>query len=142
MPVSPAHIHRLGLPERTRLGAEILSGYVRVRWLLHTLEPAEAVPRLRRYARRHPLAAETGLDLVVGSRLAHAVNVTLAPLPTDVRCLFRSLTLLTIMERRDLHPKLIIGVKPKPFAAHAWVELRGQPLLPPGGSEYQRLAEL
>jgi len=142
MPVSPDHVSRLRLVERTRLGAEILTAYARVRWLLHARSPAEAVASLRRYAQRHEIGQEPGTDLVVGWRLAHAVNVTLRPLPTDVRCLFRSLTLLTIMERRNMRPKLIIGVRPEPFAAHAWIELHSQPLLAPADPDYERLAEL
>lgn len=115
--------------------------YVRVRWTLHSREPTEAVRRLRRHSRRHPVAGQEG-GLLLGWRLAHAVNVTLRPLPTDVRCLFRSLTLMTMMERRNLHPKLIIAVRPDPFAAHAWIEFERQPLLPPGDPDHARLVEL
>jgi len=142
MPISPSHNSRLGAVERTRLGAEILATYARVRWLLHSRDPKDAVADLRKYARRHEARPEPGQELLVGWRLAHAVNVTLSPLPLDVRCLVRSLTLLTLMERRDLHPKLVIGVRPRPFAAHAWVELHGHPLLPGADSEHERLAEI
>lgn len=142
MAVSPAHIDRLGPLQRTRLGSEILVAYVRVRWLLHSREPADAVALLRRHARRHPISTEPAMELVVGERLGHAVSVALAPLPSDVRCLFRSLTLLTVMERRDLHPKLVVGVRPRPFAAHAWIELHGQPLLPAAEHGFERLTEL
>lgn len=142
MPVSPEHISRLGLVERTRLAAEILTAYARVRWLLHSHSPADAVGSLRQHARRHGISSEPGMDLVVGWRLAHAIIATLAPLPTDVRCLFRSLTLLTLMERRDMHPKLVIGVRPEPFAAHAWIELHGQALLPEADPDHERLVEL
>jgi hypothetical protein len=142
MSVSPEHIHRLGLLERTRLGAEILTTYVQVRWLLHSQSPAEAVATLRRRARRHPIGPVIEHDRMVGWRLGHAVNVALRPLPTDVRCLFRSLTLLALMERRHMHPKLVIGERPQPFAAHAWIELDGQPLLREAEPDYGRLAEL
>jgi Transglutaminase-like superfamily len=143
MPVSPQHINRLGPLERTRLAAEILTAYARVRWLLRSKEPAAAVATLRRHTKRYySVASEPDMDFVVGWRLAHAVNTTLRPLPADVRCLFRSLTLLTLMERRNLHPQLIIGVRPQPFAAHAWIELGGHPLLPPADPDHERLAEL
>jgi hypothetical protein len=142
MPVSPEHISRLPVAERLRLGAEILATYARVRWMLHSQEPVVAVENLRRHRRRHPVNPEPDMDLVVGWRLAHAVSRTLRPLPTDVRCLFRSLTLLRVMERRDLRPKLIIGVRTDPFAAHAWIELHGIPLLPEAGPDHQRLAEM
>lgn len=142
MPVSPDHLSRLGRVERARLGTEILTTYVWVRWILHAKEPIDAVRKLRSHARRHDVRPEPGTDLVIGWRLAHAVSATLRPLPTDVRCLFRSLTLLTLLERRGLHPQLIIGVRPRPFAAHAWIELHGQPLLPGADADHERLAEL
>lgn len=142
MPVSPANIDRLGLVERARLGVEILVAYARVRWLLHSQTPIEAVASLRRHTRSHEVKLPPGTDLLVGWRLAHAVVVTLTPLPTDVRCLFRSLTLLTVMERRGIQPKLIISARPQPFVAHAWIELHGQPLLPAADGDHQRLVEL
>jgi hypothetical protein len=49
---------------------------------------------------------------------------------------------MTMMERRNLHPKLIIAVRPDPFAAHAWIEFERQPLLPPGDPDHARLVEL
>jgi Transglutaminase-like superfamily len=140
--VSPQHISRLGPVERTRLAAEILAAYARVRWLLHSRTPTDAVAALRRRTRQETAGGDSNMNLLLGWRLAHAVNVTLGPLPTDVRCLFRSLTLLTIMERRSLRPTLIIGVRPRPFAAHAWIELDGQPLLPGADLDHDRLAEI
>jgi hypothetical protein len=141
-PVSPVNIDRLGALDRARLGAEILIAYLRVRWLLHSQTPIDAVASLRRHARGHQIRLPPGTDLLVGWRLAHAVSVTLSPLPTDVRCLFRSLTLLALMERRSLHPKLIISARPQPFVAHAWIELYGQALLPDADDDHQRLVEL
>jgi hypothetical protein len=141
MPVSPAHISRLGPVQRTQLGAEILIAYIRVRWLLHSQSPEDAVATLRRSRRRH-VGYDRDDELIIGWRLAHAVHVTLRPLPTDVRCLFRSLTLLSLMERRDIGTKLVIGVRPQPFAAHAWVELDGHPLMREADPDHERLAEL
>lgn len=141
-PVSPANVDRLGPVDRTRLGIEILIAYARARWLLHSQTPIDAVATLRRHARSDEVKLPPGTDLLIGWRLAHAVIVTLTPLPTDVRCLFRSLTLLTVMERRGIHPKLIISARPQPFVAHAWIELHGQPLLPEADGDHQRLVEL
>lgn len=142
MAVSPDHMSPLGLLDRMKLGTEILTAYARVRWLLRNRDAVEAVASLRSHVRRHPVSAEPGADQLVGWRLARAVAVVLRPLPTDVRCLSRSLTLLTILERRSLHPKLVIAVRPQPFAAHAWVELHGRPLFTPADPDHERLTEI
>jgi Transglutaminase-like superfamily len=140
--VTPRDTRSLGTVDRIRLGTEVLVAYGRVRWLLRTKQPDDAVNRLRRSLRRHPVSAAPEDEQAIGLRLAGAVVTVLRPLPTDVRCLSQSLTLLTIMERRSLHPKLVISVRSQPFAAHAWVELHGRPLLPPAGPDHQRLTEL
>jgi hypothetical protein len=140
--VTPRDTRPLGPVDRIRLGTEVLVAYIRVRWLLRTKQPDDAVNRLRRSLRRHPVSTAPEDEQVIGLRLARAVVTVLRPLPTDVRCLSQSLTLLTIMERRSLHPKLVISVRSQPFGAHAWVELYGRPLLPPGGPDDQRLTEL
>ncbi len=142
MPVTRVDLERHAPLSRLQLGVEILAAYVRVRWTMRTSEPPEAVAKLRAYARRHPLASDQDGELMAGWRLGRAVIKTLHPLPTDSRCLMRSLTLLTIMERRSLSPTVVIAVKPQPFAAHAWIELHGRPLLPPGEPGYERITEL
>ena len=142
MLVSPNHNHRLGPIQRSALAVETLAAYAQVRRLLHSRSPAETVEMLRRPRQQHAQDRSARDDLVIGWRLGHAVTVTLGPLPTDVRCLFRSLTLMSLMERRGIHPELVIAVRPKPFAAHAWIELDGRPLLPSADPDYDRLAEL
>lgn len=141
-PVDLEHDRRLGPLERLRLGSEVLAAYVRARALLRSRTAPEAVAALRVHGRRQPVARLPGRELYVGARLAHAVTLTLRPLPTDVRCLSQSLTLLDVMERRDIHPTLVIGVRPRPFAAHAWIELEGHPLLAPADPDHERLTEL
>jgi hypothetical protein len=142
MPVTPVDLARHAPVSRVVLAAEILAAYVRVRWTMRANEAPEAVAKLRAYARRHPLAGDQDREILAGWRLGRAVTKTLRPLPTDSRCLMRSLTLLTIMERRNLSPTLVIAVKPQPFAAHAWIELHGQALLPAGEAGYERITEL
>lgn len=143
MAVKPDHFARLGPLSRLRLASEILAGYARVRWLLRAQSATEAIAILRERARRgdeprsQPIA-----NAIVAWRLAHAVQVTLARLPRDATCLFRSMTLLALMERRGIRSKLVIGVQPRPFAAHAWVEFDGQAVLPVADPGYERLAEL
>lgn len=68
---------------------------------------------------------------------------TLTVLPADSRCLMRSLVLTGLLARRGISSSLIIGVRLEPeFAAHAWVEYGGEPLLPPGDPSLGRLTEL
>jgi hypothetical protein len=141
-PVTLEHDHRLGPLDRGRLAIEVLVAYGRARRLLLSRTAPETVAELRRYGRRHPVSAIPGGEVFVGWRLAHAVTRTLRPLPSDTRCLSTSLTLLTLMERRDLHPTLIISAQPHPFNAHAWIELDGRPLLPPAQPGHERLVEL
>jgi hypothetical protein len=74
-------------------------------------------------------------------RLGRAVQRTLRLLPTDSRCLIRSLVLTRLLARRSIPNTLVIGVrKTGEFEAHAWIEHGGQPILPAG--EYTRLTEL
>ncbi|HEY1775379.1 MAG TPA: lasso peptide biosynthesis B2 protein [Solirubrobacteraceae bacterium] len=140
--MTPVDLSRHAPLSRLRLASEILAAYVRVRRTMRATEPEEAVSKLRAYARRHPLAGDQDREIVAGWRLARAVMRTLQPLPTDSRCLMRSLTLLTLMERRSLSPTLVIAVKPQPFEAHAWIELHGQELLPGAKPGFERIVEL
>jgi hypothetical protein len=55
----------------------------------------------------------------------------------------RSLVLTRLLARRGVPSTLIIGVSAAPeFAAHAWVEHAGRPLLPSFGPAFARLVEL
>jgi hypothetical protein len=64
-------------------------------------------------------------------------------LPTDSRCLIRSLVLMSLLEHRDTPCELVIGVQAEPvFAAHAWVECDGEALLPTGDGRYAPLTVL
>jgi hypothetical protein len=77
----------------------------------------------------------------VARRLGRAVGKTLRLLPTDSRCLIRSLVLTRLLARRAIPNTIVIGVRKAPdFQAHAWVEHEGRPILPAG--EYTRLTEL
>jgi hypothetical protein len=76
-------------------------------------------------------------------RLAYAVSLTHALLPTDSRCLIQSLVLIELLARRGIEARLVLATTDaSDFAAHAWVELNGEPLLSPAGFGGGRLAEL
>jgi hypothetical protein len=66
----------------------------------------------------------------------------IGPLPTDSRCLFSSLTVMCMLDRRGIEQTVVIAVRPRPFSAHAWVEVDGKPVLPDGDPGYERLLEL
>jgi len=144
--VMPSNLDRLPLGPRVRLTAEVLSTYLHVRWVMRDDDAERSVRRLRVDARdsmEPPEAASVGdLKLLAALRLAHATRRVLEILPSDSRCLFRSLTLLCLLERRGISQTLVVAVRPQPFTAHAWVEVEGKPVLPDGDPGYERLLEL
>jgi hypothetical protein len=127
------------LGEKIRLGGEIVRTYLVVRRRLR----AEGLPRTLAML-REPLAE--GLTPADGSalRLGRAVQRTLAVIPADTRCLSQSLVLLGLLARRRIAATLVIGVEDAggAFGAHAWVEIAGRPLLPPGTDAGKRFVEL
>ena len=133
---------RLGPRRRISLGVEIVRAYLTVR-ALSARRPLPAVVLALRDA---PAAA--GLPLpdpgVDGIRLGRAVMRTLVLTPGGTKCLMRSLVLLRLLARRGVADgELIIAVQPGPAVldAHAWIELGGRALLPPGDG-HERLLVL
>lgn len=128
---------------KAALVLEILLAYARVRWSLARSGLPATIAAARRFGGDpgvHP--SPTG-EAVLGARLGRAVVRTLRLLPTDSRCLMRSLVLTRILARRGVDSALVIGVAVEPeFAAHAWVERGDVPLLPTNGSGYARLVRL
>lgn len=127
------------MPLRTKLGlgAEILVTYVRVRLSMRRAELPRVVERIRADARPRPASP------VDPHGLGAAVMGVLALLPTDSRCLVRSLVYLSLLSRRGVAGTLVIGARTQPeFAAHAWVEVGGDPMLPSGDGEYKPLTVL
>ncbi len=143
----PAHSPpTTGLPvgAKARLALEIVLAYVRVRWTLWRRDLPQTLRALRAVGGRDravPLA-DGPRD---GVRLGAAVVRTLESLPTDSRCLMRSLVLVRLLARRGSAGSLVIAVRPDAeleLAAHAWVELDGRPLLTPAGADHGRLVTL
>jgi hypothetical protein len=141
----------LGPAAKLRLGGEVLAAYVRVRVKLRRDGLPRTVDSLR--PRSH-LSAHSAdkcerapgsgpIGAAGAARGARAVESVLRLLPTDSRCLVTSLVLIAVLARRGGAASLVIGVVPEPrFAAHAWVELNGRPLLKPGDARDGRLVEL
>jgi len=142
--VTPVDLDRLPLGPRLRLTAEVVATYLRVRWLMRRDEPEQVVRalRARAAAARPPQALERENEVFVAWRLARAMEKVLARLPSDSRCLFSSLTLIGLLERRGVEQRLLIAVRPRPFAAHAWVEVEGEAVLPDADPGYERIVEL
>jgi Transglutaminase-like superfamily len=131
---------RRSLPGKIALAAEVVCTYVRVRWWLWRRDLPSTLAAAR--GDRPPLP-EGSDPYREGVRLGFAVSRTLRFLPTDSRCLSRSLVLTAMLARRRIESALVIGVRPGPdFGAHAWVEHRGRPLLAAGPTQYRRLMEL
>jgi hypothetical protein len=128
----------LSATRKAALVGEILATYWHVRWSLWRNDLQSALDRLTADV---PIREPDRGSFVNGMRLGRAVGRTLRLLPSDSRCLVRSLVLTSMLARRGIQSSLVIGVRSEPeFAAHAWVEHRGAPLLP--DEEYGRLVEL
>ncbi len=129
----------LSRPQALRLTAEIVLTYAYVRHLERGRDLQQVMARVR--AGRPRASRDPAVDRAAALRLGDAVTRVLRVLPTDDRCLVRSLVLSSLLTRRGLSVVLVIGVRTSPqFAAHAWVEHAGRPLLAAGG--YERLTEL
>ena len=130
-------------PRQLGLALEVLGTYARVRWLLVRRGTAPAVPILRRGLYAHTKPGPEELRVRRGLRLGRAVVRVLRLLPTDGRCLMRSLVLTGLLARRGVYATVVIGVRPDPsFGAHAWVEVDGHPVLATDESTYYRLVEI
>lgn len=132
-------LKRFSPGEKIALIREIITAYVAMWRVLGTSDVLQMAARAREVPVRE--RAVDALEHQVARRLGKVVGKTLGVLPTDSRCLIRSLVLLRLLARRSIPSTLVIGVrKNSGFEAHAWVEHDGEPILPPG--EYTRLMEM
>lgn len=142
--VTPRGDDPLTMRQRVFLVGEILVTYCAVRWAIRGNDLPGAVARMRCDLDETSSTTPAGIDRhKPASRLGYVVISVLRLLPTDSRCLMRSLVLTRLLARRGFSSSLIIGVSAAPeFAAHAWVEHGGRPLLPSYGPVFARLVEL
>ena len=131
---------RLSVAGKLELCAEIIVAYGRARRALRQRSLPAVAARMRRSANPAWLAGEDayGTGLRLGAAVAHVLGV----LSRDSRCLTTSLVLTALLARRGIPATLVIGVRSHPFAAHAWVEHRGRPLLPAATAPFERLLEV
>ena len=138
--VAPGPSQVAPVRDRAALTAEVLVTYPMVRWSVRRHDLPSAVAALRAPRRRHVSRGALDAD---ERRLAAAAVRVLERLPGDSRCLTRSLVVLAMLARRGIDVRLVLAARPTPtFAAHAWVERSGCPLLPTRGFDDARLAEL
>jgi hypothetical protein len=131
---------RLGALGKARLVGEVLLNYPSA-WRLVRANDLERMVRESREVSPAPHSAGAAAEHELALRLGVAVTRTLGLLPTDSRCLVRSLVLSRLLSRRAIPSRLVIGVTPGPdFVGHAWVEHDGRPVSPPG--RHERLIEL
>ncbi len=141
--VTPTNLDRLSPSARAGLVVEVIATYLRVRWSMRREDAERAVQELRAHAAAAGQRFECGdSEFVAAWRLSRAVRKVLERIPGDSRCLFKSLTLTYMLERRGIAQLLVIAVRPQPFAAHAWVEVEGETVLPGPDPGYERLLEL
>lgn len=131
---------RLSKAQKLSLAAEIAVAYVRARRRLKSGSLRAIAVAMRATARPQPVPSEDGYAM--GLRLGAATTRVLGALPRDPRCLTKSLVLTALLARRGIAATLVIGVRTDPFAAHAWVEQGGRPLLPPAPAPFERLLEV
>ena len=136
LPANHGQAPTLPLRRRISLAGEILAAYYRARRELRRGDLRQTVATLRRTDMISP--ADLG-----ARRLAQATTRTLHLVPLDSRCLVLSLVVTRLLARRGIASVFVLGVSPGPdFAAHAWVECDGSPVLPAGDGSFGRLLEL
>ncbi len=131
--------------QKLLLITEILATYVITRWTMPRGDIRDVVSASRARLADAPTerAQQTGASEQIAAHLGRAVDRTLRILPTDSRCLVQSLVLLRLLSARGISSTLIIGAHSRPdFAAHAWIEFAGFPVLPDQGFHDSRLLEL
>lgn len=127
------------------IAAEVLIAYARARRYMACGDLRATVEAFR--ARRAPVPAAAVPDSDeawrVSLRLAMAASRTLRVLPCDSRCLAQSLVVYQLLTARAIPCTLVIGARTDPeFAAHAWIEHGGRPVLPVRGFAESRLVEI
>jgi hypothetical protein len=127
------------LRHKVALTSEILVLYLRVRVLLRRRGLEACLVVLR------DVAPDAGLtvDPAPTVHLVRAMLRVLRRLPTDTRCLMRSLVLVALLARRGERATLVLGAAVDGgFLAHAWVERDDRPLLDDGAGRFGRLVAL
>lgn len=104
---------------------------------LAVLALMDVLPRIIGLRRTFALLHRTRPEQTV-TNSTHVVDVTVrgvctaaAFYPRRALCLEQSLALTWLLRRRGVPAELRVGVQPRPFYAHAWVEVDGRALNEP-----------
>ncbi len=79
---------------------------------------------LHEKVRRCPVRTGNARD--ARARVCRAVDLACIWYFKEVECLQRSIVTARLLRKHGIHARLVIGVRPAPFKAHAWVEVEGQ----------------
>jgi hypothetical protein len=143
--VTPAPGEHMSLPQKASLVVEVLIAYARARRYMARGDIRVTVKSIHRRWSPTPAPAPAGSadEWRVSFQLARAATRTLGMLPCNSRCLDQSLVVCQLLSARSIPCTLVIGARTNPeFAAHAWVEHAGRPVLPPGDFAESRLIEI
>ncbi|HJU64930.1 MAG TPA: lasso peptide biosynthesis B2 protein [Gemmatimonadaceae bacterium] len=85
--------------------------------------------RTRRLLERWSERSQSSVsDRRLVERIEYSIALGAAFFPGRALCLEQSLALHFLLRRAGVESRLRLGVQPHPFAAHAWVELNGEPV--------------
>lgn len=92
-------------------------------WLLKVSRFADTIHHLQHLQRKAAIPPRS-LDLVLVERLVASFrHMRLWTYSASRACLFDSLVLFQFLHRRGVSTTFVLGVRTKPFIAHAWVQL-------------------
>ncbi|MGH2871889.1 MAG: lasso peptide biosynthesis B2 protein [Solirubrobacteraceae bacterium] len=141
--VAPDVLHGRSLRQKLRLAVEILRAHGKVRARLRSDDLVEVLRVLRGERAAVQAPGPTATGYLEAALLARAMRRVLTIAPLDDSCLTESLVLTALLARRRIDTSLLIAARPgDEFAAHAWIEYAGRPLLPPATGAYRLLVEL
>jgi len=80
---------------------------------------------VRRVVGRWPVAKRTAPD-ELPEQIARAINFACICYPKQVLCLQRASVTTCLMRSHSIPAEMVLGAQKTPFAAHAWVEVRGR----------------
>jgi hypothetical protein len=116
------------------MGARKAPGVLRCLVVLALMDVLPRLVGLRRtFALLHRMratSANAAAPQVIDATV-RAVCTAAAFYPRRALCLEQSLALTWLLRRRGVRAELRVGVQPRPFYAHAWVEVAGRALNEP-----------
>jgi N-acetylglucosaminyldiphosphoundecaprenol N-acetyl-beta-D-mannosaminyltransferase len=130
-PAALPPVGQMQFRHKARMAIEIAGAYLVLRPHLQANDVRAMVSEARRVHPRRPLTRDPHPQ-ETARRLGSMVQQVLSAFPADDRCLIQSLVLVRLLTQRGIDGSIVIGARSDGgFAAHAWVEYEGKPVLPP-----------